>query len=99
MSLSLQAAPFSTSYEVAQDHAVWYDPDRARRNPYHGGHYQQSISGVCDTDPNNYERTANQFDVHAVEYRPGPKGSYVVWSVSGKKAWSVDMDQAMGPDP
>lgn len=99
MSLSLQSAPFSKGYNLDESKGIWFDPDRAKRNPYHGGHYQQSISGVCSTDSDNYERSANAYQTHAVEYRPGPKGSYVVWSVSGKRAWSIDLDEAMGPDP
>lgn len=70
-------------------------------NSYHGGVYQEAVSGVSLCPDSNFASTGNQFVTYGVEYEPDwdlNGGGYTRWFVNGKPTWEV-MGSALAPRP
>lgn len=63
-------------------------------NSYTGGPLQQAMSGL--TTLNNDWYDGNEYQIYAIEYKPGAKGE-VVWFVGEEKTWKIDA-RAIGPN-
>ncbi|PWN49194.1 beta-glucan synthesis-associated [Violaceomyces palustris] len=98
-SQSLQIAPFSTDYKSDQTKSALHRKT-SFFNPYTGGVYQQSVSGVSNIPDDGYELTGNAFHTFGFEYEPDWKGDgsgWVTWYMDGSPTWTVT-GAAIGPD-
>lgn len=91
VSQSAQWAPFNAAYQFlnTSDTLKIYDPDVTVLNPYHGGAYQQTTSGLSLTDQNCYELDKACYSVYGFEYVPGFDNGYITWISDSKPVWTV----------
>jgi beta-glucan synthesis-associated protein KRE6 len=74
-----------------------YDSTNTKANSYVGSVFQQSTSGVSDTNQNCYTGTPGGcYTAYGFEYAPGNDG-YITWVNDAKPAWTL-MGAGMGPD-
>ncbi|EIW76863.1 glycoside hydrolase family 16 protein [Coniophora puteana RWD-64-598 SS2] len=99
VSQSAQIAPFNEGYRLANTSANLkiYDPEATLLNPYIGGAYQQTLSGLSVTNPECYELNKGCYSVYAFEYKPGFDDAYITWVNGGKPAWTL-MASAIGSE-
>lgn len=100
VSLSSQWAPFNPGYNwLNETHMIIEDDSVTHLNTYKGGVFQETTSGVADTNQDCYETaqdgTEGCFAVYAIEYRTGPDG-YIKWFNDDKLAWTY-LEGGMGP--
>ncbi|KAG5635587.1 hypothetical protein H0H81_010733 [Sphagnurus paluster] len=72
VSLSSQWAPFNAEYSWfnTSDNLIITDPNTVQ-NPYQGGVFQQTTSGLALTNQDCYEFNAGCFTVYGFQYKPG----------------------------
>ncbi|TIB38904.1 hypothetical protein E3P86_01376 [Wallemia ichthyophaga] len=100
LSMSGQFAPFNSNYRYNNtgDNVHLTHPDTDIPNSYFGAVFQQSVSGVVESDQECYQLGADGgcFDEYGFEYTPGPAGD-IKWSVGGEVRWTMEA-AAVGPD-
>ncbi|KAF8958578.1 beta-glucan synthesis-associated protein-domain-containing protein [Flammula alnicola] len=98
-SLSAQWAPYNAAYEFnnATGNVVFQDNGTTIHNPFVGGAFQQTTSGLATTNQNCYELNQGCFAVYAFEYRTGFDDGYISWIQNGQLSWTL-RGPAMGPD-
>uniref|UniRef100_A0A8H8CRD2 GH16 domain-containing protein n=1 Tax=Psilocybe cubensis TaxID=181762 RepID=A0A8H8CRD2_PSICU len=91
VSQSSQWAPFNDRYHFLNNSntVTINNPDITFLNPYVGGAFQQSTSGVTKTDQNCYEMGTKCFSVYGFEYIPGFDDAYITWISNGIPAWTL----------
>ncbi|KAG1750407.1 glycoside hydrolase family 16 protein [Suillus paluster] len=99
VSQSSQWAPFNAEYKWlnTSDNLRIYDSDITVLNPYHGGAYQQTTSGLSLTNQDCYELDQGCYSVYGFEYKPGFDAGYITWISSGEAVWTV-YSGGLGPD-
>ncbi|KAG1751980.1 glycoside hydrolase family 16 protein [Suillus occidentalis] len=99
VSQSVQWAPFNAGYEWlnTSDNLQIYHPDMTVLNPYHGGAYQQTTSGLSLTDQDCYELDKGCYSIYGFEYKPGFDAGYITWISSGEAVWTI-YSGGLGPD-
>ncbi|KAJ3570177.1 hypothetical protein NP233_g4569 [Leucocoprinus birnbaumii] len=100
VSQSAQWAPYNAGYKWLNnsDNLIIYDPQITELNAYHGGVYQQTTSGLSNTNQSCYELETGCFAVYGFEYKPGFDKSYITWVNNGVQAWTM-MGAGMAADP
>jgi beta-glucan synthesis-associated protein KRE6 len=71
-----------------------YDYSITQMNEYHGGPFQQAISGLSNL--NNQWYDGNGYQTYAFEYKPGPDGDSTFF-VGDEATWRLTAD-AIGPN-
>lgn len=82
-------------------HARVYNKTITRINDYHGGVYQEAVSGLTQCPDEGFALTAGKYITYGVEYEPDwnlDGGGYVRWWIDGKPTWRVE-GSAIGPVP
>ncbi|KIK44112.1 glycoside hydrolase family 16 protein [Suillus luteus UH-Slu-Lm8-n1] len=99
VSQSVQWAPFNAGYQWlnTSDNLQIYHPDMTVLNPYHGGAYQQTTSGLSLTDQDCYELDKGCYSIYGFEYKPGFDAGYITWISSGEAVWTI-YSGGLGPD-
>ncbi|KAF9542499.1 beta-glucan synthesis-associated protein SKN1 [Agrocybe pediades] len=98
VSQSSQWAPFNAGYQWDNaTNLVIYDPDVTQLNGYIGGAFQQTTSGLSETNQACYESQSGCFSVYGFEYKTGFDDGYITWVNDGKLAWTLK-NAGMGPD-
>lgn len=99
LSMSGQFAPFNSfyRYDNSSEFVTLVHPELDELNEYHGSVFQQSVSGVIQTNQDCYQLKGGCFDEYGFEYEPGPDGE-IKWSISDEVRWDVKAG-AVGPDP
>ncbi|KAG1853190.1 glycoside hydrolase family 16 protein [Suillus subalutaceus] len=99
VSQSAQWAPFNAGYEWlnTSNNLQIYNSDMTVLNPYHGGAYQQTTSGLSLTDQDCYELDKGCYSIYGFEYKPGFDAGYITWISSGEAVWTV-YSGGLGPD-
>ncbi|KAF8555182.1 glycoside hydrolase family 16 protein [Imleria badia] len=100
VSQSAQWAPFDAAYawfNTTDNYAI-YDPNNTVLNPYVGGAYQQTTSGLTVTNQDCYELDKACSSVYGFEYVPGFDNAYITWISDDKRVWTVTAG-GLGPDP
>lgn len=98
VSMSGQWAPFNYAYQwntSAENYQI-YQQDGVL-NPYVGGVYQMTTSGLMNTNQNCYTQGGGCFAVYGFEYKPGTDG-YIAWVNDNNPSWTL-RGSGMGPDP
>ncbi|KAH0834148.1 beta-glucan synthesis-associated protein-domain-containing protein [Lanmaoa asiatica] len=100
VSQSAQWAPFNAAYQWlnTSDNFAIYDSTVTVLNPYIGGAYQQTTSGLTLTNQDCYELDKACYSVYGFEYVPGFDNAYITWISDDKRVWTV-MAGGLGPDP
>ncbi|KAJ2933707.1 hypothetical protein H1R20_g3344, partial [Candolleomyces eurysporus] len=101
VSLSSQWAPFNAEYNIynTSGQVEFFDTrDKIHYNDYVGGVWQQTTSGLAQTNQNAYELNGGQYAVYGFEYKPGYDDAYITWINDNKKAWTI-YSTAMIEDP
>ncbi|KAG8215428.1 glycoside hydrolase family 16 protein [Butyriboletus roseoflavus] len=100
VSQSAQWAPFNAAYKWVNtsNNLAIYDPNITVLNPYIGGAYQQTTSGLTLTNQDCYELDKGCYSVYGFEYVPGFDNAYITWISDDKRVWTV-MAGGLGPDP
>lgn len=90
VSLSSQWAPFNAEYSWfnTSDNLIITDPNTVQ-NPYQGGVFQQTTSGLALTNQDCYEFNAGCFTVYGFQYKPGFDDAYITWINDAKVSWTV----------
>jgi len=99
VSQSMQVAPFDRGYNWNFDGQEIYDREVTYRNNYTGGMYQQSVSGVSRTNPQNYD--GNGYATYGYELWSNPKArdeGYITWYSDGVPRHTV-RPEALRPNP
>ncbi|KAG1816789.1 glycoside hydrolase family 16 protein [Suillus subaureus] len=99
VSQSAQWAPFNAGYKWlnTSDNLQIYNSDMTVLNPYHGGAYQQTTSGLSLTDQDCYELDKGCYSIYGFEYKPGFDAGYITWISSGQAVWTI-YSGGLGPD-
>jgi len=99
VSQSGQIAPYNTAWQFLNNtpNVIVYDNNRTLLNDYKGGVYQQALSGVTYTPPNNYAQEGGAFATYGFEYHPDRENGYITWQTDGQPAWTITSN-AIGPD-
>ncbi|TEB12334.1 beta-glucan synthesis-associated protein KRE6 [Coprinellus micaceus] len=89
-SLSAQWAPFNADYRTPNGTGFIEvdDPEVTVINPYRGGIFQQTTSGLA----------RGCFTVYGFEYKPGFDNAYISWINNNLRAWTV-YAEALRADP
>ncbi|KAG6861130.1 hypothetical protein C0995_003582 [Termitomyces sp. Mi166 len=81
------------------------DPDNTLLNPYKGGAFQQTTSGLSFTNPDCYEGGTGCFSVYGFQYQPGGfertnrfDNGYITWVNNDQIAWTI-MQAGLAQDP
>ncbi|KAF8650085.1 hypothetical protein AX16_005411 [Volvariella volvacea WC 439] len=100
VSLSSQWAPYNAGYNWLNttDNLIIYDRNKTVLNVYKGGVYQQTTSGLADTNQDCYELSGQCYAIYGFEYKPGFDDAYITWINDNEMAWTI-MGAGMGPDP
>lgn len=93
-SQTFQVGPFDIWYEPNVDFMEVYDHSITRINAYHGGPFQQAISGLSNL--NNQWYDGNGYQIYAFEYKPGADGESTFF-VGDQATWRLTAD-AIGPN-
>jgi len=100
VSLSAQWAPFNARYMAIVDNTTttFFDPTRTQFNPYHGGRYQQTTSGLSTTNTDCYEFGGTGcFALYGFEYKTGFDDGYITW-INEAQDWTVRGTALVGDD-
>ncbi|KAG1730800.1 glycoside hydrolase family 16 protein [Suillus occidentalis] len=108
VSQSAQWAPMNYAYQwsnLSQNYNI-PNPDVTQLNSYLGGVYQQSTSGVTNTnayqilDQNCYTQKTGCFSTYGYQYKPGysADGGYISWITNDVVGWTLDAG-ALVADP
>ncbi|KAJ2919795.1 hypothetical protein MD484_g536, partial [Candolleomyces efflorescens] len=101
VSLSSQWAPFNAQYNIfnTSGQVEFFDTrDKIHYNDYVGGVWQQTTSGLGQTNQNAYELSGGQYAIYGFEYKPGYDDAYITWINDNKKSWTI-YSTAMIEDP
>ncbi|KAI0030195.1 beta-glucan synthesis-associated [Vararia minispora EC-137] len=100
LSQSAQFAPFNFNYYYYNGTGNYtiYDYNVTAINGYHGGAYQQAVSGLSIANQSCYELADRCFSVYGIEYKPGFDNSYITWVSNDKPTWTV-FESAFAADP
>lgn len=93
VSQSAQWAPFDEAYHYfnTSDNVIIPNPAITVQNNYLGGAFQQSTSGVTNTNPDCYQLAAGCFATYGYEYKPGFDNAYISWIANDKLAWRLNV--------
>lgn len=102
VSQSAQWAPMNYAYQwsnTSQNYNI-PNPDVTQLNSYLGGVYQQSTSGVTNTNQNCYTQKTGCFSTYGYQYKPGysADGGYISWITNDVVGWTLDAG-ALVADP
>ncbi|KAF8958562.1 beta-glucan synthesis-associated [Flammula alnicola] len=99
VSLSAQWAPFNAAYTWmnTSDYITIYNTTSTVLNPYKGGAFQQTTSGLSLSNQACYELGAQCFSVYGFEYQPGFDNGYITWINDNKASWTL-RGPGMGAD-
>lgn len=102
VSQSAQWAPMNYAYQwsnLSQNYKI-PNPDVTQLNSYLGGVYQQSTSGVTNTNQNCYTQETGCFSTYGYQYKPGysADGGYISWITNDVVGWTLDAG-ALVADP
>lgn len=102
VSQSAQWAPMNYAYQwsnLSQNYNI-PNPDVTQLNSYLGGVYQQSTSGVTNTNQNCYTQKTGCFSTYGYQYKPGysADGGYISWITNDVVGWTLDAG-ALVADP
>ncbi|KIK48459.1 glycoside hydrolase family 16 protein [Suillus luteus UH-Slu-Lm8-n1] len=102
VSQSAQWAPMNYAYQwsnLSQNYNI-PNPDVTQLNSYLGGVYQQSTSGVTNTNQNCYTQKSGCFSTYGYQYKPGysADGGYITWITNDVVGWTLDAG-ALVADP
>lgn len=99
VSMSAQWGPYNAAYKPnnATGNILYQDGGNTISNPFRGGAFQQSTSGLANTNQECYELTSGCFTVYAFEYQTGFDNGYISWVQNNQLAWTLTA-AAMGPD-
>ncbi|KAG6830143.1 hypothetical protein H0H92_002007 [Tricholoma furcatifolium] len=91
VSMSAQWAPFNAAYDWLNTSAnlIIPDPNITVLNPYKGGVFQQSTSGLSLTNQLCYEGDSGCFSTYGFQYQPGFDSAYITWINNGNIAWTI----------
>jgi len=90
VSLSAQWAPFNAGYRFLDVPGAYeLHSDVTVINDYRGGVWQQTTSGLANTNQTCYEFIGGCFTTYGFEYKPGFDDGYVTWVNNDEKAWSI----------
>ncbi|KAG2120710.1 glycoside hydrolase family 16 protein [Suillus discolor] len=94
VSQSAQWAPMNYAYQwsnTSQNYKI-PNPDVTQLNSYLGGVYQQSTSGVTNTNQSCYTQNSGCFSTYGYEYKPGysADGGYISWITNDVVGWTLD---------
>ncbi|ERF76947.1 hypothetical protein EPUS_02659 [Endocarpon pusillum Z07020] len=94
VSQTFQLAPFDIWYQPNTDYMEVYDYSITKINEYHGGPFQQAVSGLSNL--NNQWYDGNGYQTYAFEYTPGADGDSTFF-VGDEATWRLTAD-AIGPN-
>ncbi|KAJ2922226.1 hypothetical protein H1R20_g14871, partial [Candolleomyces eurysporus] len=99
VSLSAQWAPYNAEYlpNNSSGNIVVDDPLTVI-NPYKGGVFQQTTSGLAATNQSCYELSGGCFTTFGFEYKPGFDDAYITWYNNNRRSWTL-YAPAMQRDP
>ncbi|KAG6868438.1 hypothetical protein C0993_002757 [Termitomyces sp. T159_Od127] len=100
VSQSAQWAPFNAQYDWINttDNLIIPDPDITVLNPFKGGAFQQTTSGLSFTNQDCYEGGTGCFTVYGFQYKPGFDNAYITWINDNKISWTI-MQAGLSKDP
>ncbi|KAG5724708.1 Beta-glucan synthesis-associated protein KRE6 [Termitomyces sp. T112] len=100
VSQSAQWAPFNAQYDWfnTTDNLIIPNPDITVLNPYKGGAFQQTTSGLSFTNRDCYEGGTGCFSVYGFQYQPGFDNAYITWINNNEIAWTI-MQAGLAQDP
>jgi beta-glucanase (GH16 family) len=102
VSQSAQWAPMNNAYQWSNTSKNYNIPnaDVTQLNSYLGGVYQQSTSGVTNTNQNCYTQVTGCFSTYGYQYKPGysADGAYISWITNDVVGWTLDAG-ALVADP
>lgn len=92
VSQSAQFAPFDDGYQWDETKATIANSSETVINGYHGGVFQEAVSGLSITNQAAYTQLPGErvFATYGYEYQPGYDGSYISWINNGVLAWTMD---------
>ncbi|KAG1846850.1 glycoside hydrolase family 16 protein [Suillus subluteus] len=94
VSQSAQWAPMNNAYQWSNTSENYNipNPDITQLNSYLGGVYQQSTSGVTNTNQNCYTQNTGCFSTYGYQYQPGysADGGYISWITNDVVGWTLD---------
>ncbi|KAG1828322.1 glycoside hydrolase family 16 protein [Suillus variegatus] len=91
VSQSAQWAPMNHAYQwsnTSQNYKI-PNPDVTQLNSYLGGVYQQSTSGVTNTNQSCYTQNSGCFSTYGYEYKP-VFTQYISWITNDVVGWTLD---------
>ncbi|KAF8200296.1 beta-glucan synthesis-associated protein KRE6 [Pholiota molesta] len=99
VSLSAQWAPYNAAYRFNDtgNNVAYLDNNNTVANPFVGGAFQQTTSGLANTNQNCYEYDSGCSAVYAFEYQTGFDDGYIMWVQDSQPSWII-RGPAMGPD-
>ena len=100
VSQSFQIAPYNYQYQFTNTSPATtiYESSQTVLNTYKGGPYQQALSALTFTEPQNYNN--NGYATYGYEWwsDPNDRGSgYITWYANGQPSWTVT-SASIGPD-
>ncbi|PCH39742.1 glycoside hydrolase family 16 protein [Wolfiporia cocos MD-104 SS10] len=92
VSQSMQLAPFDYGYFFDNSSTVTtiYDDDTSYINTYHGGQYQEAVSGLTYINSSVYNN--NEYNTYGFEWYSDPNdrsAGVITWYSSGTPAWQI----------
>ena len=100
VSQSFQVAPYNYQYQFVNTSPATsiYDSSQTVLNTYKGGFYQQALSALTFTEPQNYNN--NGYATYGYEWWSDPNdrsSGYITWYANGQPSWTVT-SASIGPD-
>ncbi|KAG5350129.1 hypothetical protein C0989_012528 [Termitomyces sp. Mn162] len=96
VSQSAQWAPFNAQYDWfnTTDNLIIPNPDITVLNPYKGGAFQQTTSGLSFTNRDCYEGGTGCFSVYGFQYQPGSLYPFPFFVFMKLTFWHIRFDNA-----
>ena len=100
VSQSFQIAPYNYQYRFTNTSPATtvYESSQTILNTYKGGPYQQALSALTFTEPQNYNN--NGYATYGYEWWSDPNdrdSGYITWYANGQPSWTVT-SASIGPD-
>ncbi|EAU87690.2 beta-glucan synthesis-associated protein KRE6 [Coprinopsis cinerea okayama7 len=102
ISQSAQWAPFNAQYATidSENSIIFHNTSTTTFNPFLGGAFQQTTSGLVTTNRDCYERSGPDacYATYGFEYRPGFDDAYITWISDARPTWTI-LQQRLEADP
>ncbi|KAJ6495846.1 glycoside hydrolase family 16 protein [Mycena vulgaris] len=89
---SAQWAPFDAGYKAfnSTDNLIIPNPSTTAQNAFVGNRFQQTTSGLSNTNQDCYQLKGQCFSTYGFEYKPGYADAYISWITDDKLVWTMN---------